>query len=1046
MLDYDTDSLHSTDTMTIARTLSDMQIDIIKADNSLGGEAIGKRLEKLRNAVWNSNNHGDGSESVTDNKLRNNEESQRRTFEKAIDGLDKEQVGQLLASYARMGHIYDIAALAARSNYIAKIRNDGNQRKIAPGGVEEVIQKNSWESVEGLVEKLNTPVFEIVMTAHPTNVNSLSSMKAQREINKALEGRNGKALRKAIVKYEKTPLIDYTEDSNGGKRVTNLTVHDETKTALYFLGNLYEDLPRAYETYDDALAKCANEKHSKYDPASLALNVRLGSWASAGDKDGNNNVTADCTLEAIALHTQAILARYNEDIGKTRHPELARWKAEFDVALTKLDPLVDSLSQLCKDMKEPNNTSIELNERFDKLSAELAKIRGGLDREGFESDLKLYARDDRMALDLLRRFRTFGFEFAKIEYRETAKEYGRVVGGLVDGYSDLSPEQKVNKLTEILQQPDNVAARLRARKETEIVNGGAGKPYTDSSAYPISYHTLKRMALARDFGNIIKDNVLAECGQLEFPREKVRKPTEAETVAQGVANILEAVFLQNAVEKNGSRAVMGVVPLFEEPTTMTYIDRIMGASYNNEAYGKHIEAVQKENKMGRPTQQVMIAHSDNARRAGLQAARAYIHEAHHKVRALNEERKRSGDPDISIQFFEGGSVSDAYRNGVRALSASVNAFGLHDFSKFTFQGGDLLNYFNHPDSTSRLIDRQISHQVGLVGKDSNKEWVARIVGVGHRYPDTIAIDALKGTLGDYQERDFTENAMGVLLSALEYDKTVRDSNAGSRAGARGGVSQVKTSIGAAAVGSRADKETTFKPIPIEKVRTIGFSKAWQGSGVVPSFIGSGTLRDELNTANRVNRSGIDSTTLQHDNDLMPSDLRLLYMESPTFRDAQDRSAFAIALTDMDAAKRIAMKNLDIDKKKDSGATIMHKQRGHEYLERVQDTYRKAAELSYSSQTGKALYLDNATNRMIRHEMIEALPHLRDDIVNKSGYRAFLLHLQAEHPEVLEDNYIGRVAQAAKDTVEHGRWLAASDPTYARHVTAQSRHHTGLTKQ
>lgn len=1040
MTKYSATTLRSTDTLAIARTLSDMQIDIIKADKTLGGTVVGERLEQLRDTVWNSDSPENNRKSVTDDDLKKGEDHKKQVFDKAIDGLDKEQKEQLLASYARMGHFYDIAAITARSNYIAEIKHKKDPRKTVPGGIEEVIRDSGHQSVDELVERLNKPVFEIVMTAHPTNVNSLDSMKAQREIDKALDNRDEAALKKAMVEYQKTPLVNYTKDAGGEKHVTNLTVQGETQTALYFLDNLYEDLPKAYKTYDEALSKYAKEKHSSYDPTALALNIKFGSWASAGDKDGNNNVTAESTLEAIALHTQAILKHYSEDLGHAKSPELAKWKTGFDAALVKLEPLVADIEQLRKDAKDPSSSPAKLNERFDKLSGKLAKVRSGLDRKGFETDLKSAAGMDKEALNLLRSFHTFGFEFSKIEYRETAKEYGRTVGELVDGYKALSPEQKVEKLTDLLLQPGNEAAKLFAKKEAEIVHDGAGRAYTKESAKPIAYHTLKRMTLARDFRDMIKDNVLAECGQLKFEEDKTRKPTEAEIVAQGVANILEAEFLQKAVEKNGRRAVMGVVPLFEEPGTMAHIDKIMGAAYKNEAYKQQLEAVKRENKTEKPIQQVMIAHSDNARRSGLQAARAYIHEAHHKIRGLNEERKQAGQTDIQTQFFEGGSVSDAYRNGVRALSASVNAFGLQDFAKFTFQGGDLLNYFNHPDSTARLIERQISHQAKSLEKNGHGGWVAKVREGGGRAPDPRVeknvVDALKATLADYQKNDFTENTMGVLLSALNYNKTISDSNAGSRQGARGiAVSPVATGLGAAAVSGQKGEKTTFRPVPIEDVRTIGFSKAWQGSGIVPSFIGSLTQREKLNEANRANKYGIDFTTLQH-GELRPANLKFLYEKSPTFRDAQDRSAFALALTDMDANRDIAEKNLAIDGG-DSGATRLYKQNGAAYLERVQATYRAAAELAYSAQTGKPLHLGNATNRMIRHEMVEALPHLKEDIVNKSNYRAFLLRLQADHPEMVDDGYMGRVAQAAKDTVEHGRWLTASDPTYAQHRIAQT---------
>jgi hypothetical protein len=1039
------DPLKSPDTLTVARALSDIQINVIKENKDMGGELIAKKLESLRDAIWRKK----GEDQLDTN-------GQNKVFDQAMSGLDKQQKEQLVSSYARMGHLYEIASLSARSNFLNELKDKG---KAAPGGVEELVKQNGHKSVGDLVEKLNRPVFEIVMTAHPTNVNSLESMAAQREINKALEAHDENLLKKAITGYQQTSLLHQTE-KDGEKKIANLTVRDETKTALYFLGNLYEDLPNAYKNYDEALKKYADKKQTAYDPTALNLKLKLGSWGSGGDKDGNNNVTAETTLEAIALHTQAILSRYSKDLEKTSSPELQKWKAGFDTALKDLGPLVTEIGKLREDAqkkeKDVNSTPEKLNERFDALSGKLAKVRNNLDKEGFEKDLKKSAAADKEALNLLRRFRTFGFNFSKIEYRETAKEYSRVVEELVGGYKKMAPANRVTKLTNILKEPEpnNKAAELFEKKKAAIIREGAGKPYSGDSAKPIAYHTLKRMELARDFGDMIKDNVLAECGQIKGKKN----PKEKKTIAQGVANILEAQFLQNAVKKDGKRPVLGIVPLFEEPDTMTHINGIMASVYENEAYKKQMEAVKEANGAEKLTQQVMIAHSDNARRSGLQAARAYIHEAHHKMRELNETRKQENKPEIQTQFFEGGSLSDAYRNGVRAISASVNAFELHDFAKFTFQGGDLLNFFNHPNSTARLVDRQISHQAKLLEKDDGK-WVTKIRDLNGKTPDNNiernAITALKKTFDDYKKHDFTEGAMDIFLSALNYNKVIKDSNGGSRVGARPasaagsttaasgtGAGQAgarpivfaagsTTAVGGAAIASQEAGVTKFEIVPIKNVRTIGYSKTWQGSGIIPNWVGSLSLKEHLNAVNASNDNKVDFVKIGH-NDLKPVHLNIIYQKSPTYRDAMDRMAFSVALTDMNSPKMIAEPNLK--------GTGNYESKGNKYIEHLQETYEAAAKLAYSSLTGKELRLPNfenmdkpeeklkAKNIAIRTKMLEALPNLDKDITNKSNYRAALLRWQIKEQGIFDDAHMGRTSQIAKDTVEHGRWTGASDPT------------------
>src|SRR6185312_7337477 len=131
---------------------------------------------------------------------------------------------------------------------------------------------------------------------------------------------------------------------------------------------------------------------------------------------------------------------------------------------------------------------------------------------------------------------------------------------------------------------------------------------------------------------------------------------------------------QAATNDKGKRPLLGIVPLFEEPDTMKNIDTIMEGAYENKAYQAHLQLLAEDRHGGKITQQIQIAQSDNARRAGIPAARAFIHDAFKKINALHEREKIAG------QFYIGGSISDAYRNGVRALTASINAFGMHKFA------------------------------------------------------------------------------------------------------------------------------------------------------------------------------------------------------------------------------------------------------------------------------------------------------------------------------------------------------------------------------
>lgn len=51
---------------------------------------------------------------------------------------------------------------------------------------------------------------------------------------------------------------------------------------------------------------------------------------------------------------------------------------------------------------------------------------------------------------MVRKVKWFKFAFAKIEYRETADEYNKVINKLISDYSTFTPSEKVQILTNLL--------------------------------------------------------------------------------------------------------------------------------------------------------------------------------------------------------------------------------------------------------------------------------------------------------------------------------------------------------------------------------------------------------------------------------------------------------------------------------------------------------------------------------------------------------------------------------------------------------------------
>ncbi|MGE0754158.1 MAG: phosphoenolpyruvate carboxylase, partial [Alphaproteobacteria bacterium] len=516
--------------------------------------------------------------------------------------------------------------------------------------------------------------------------------------------------------------------------------------------------------------------------------------------------------------------------------------------------------------------------------------------------------------------------------------------------------------------------------------------------------------------------------------------------AQGTAHLLEAQFMQRMMpEKEGRNPRLGIIPLFEEPGTMMNIDSIMRRAYDNPAYRAHMDEIAARRQQPL-TQQVQIAHSDNARRSGLLAARAYIHEAHKKMRILNEEK------GIRTQFFEGGSISDAYRNGVRAVSASVNAFDLHDFAKFTFQGGDLVNYFSAPSSSIRLFTRNITHMASRFEMQDGQWHVRKRSPMkadddpseyqNKRRPnpvmEDIAVAALKDTLADYQREDFRQDTMGTILAVLDYEGEKNAGNRGSRNDMRGnGAARKGNDVGC------GDSGHALVPVKIEKMRTISFSEAWQHAGIVPSWIGSQHLAKHLlnevqkKKAELQGKTGLNAAEQQfmdrfsgvteRSERLLSEQVQLLYDKSPTFRDAQDRTVFGLAMTDPETIGWLERRLKKMSEENPSDPMI---QSGRGYVSHIRKTYELAAKLAFEALQGKTL----GTEQTIKSQMSSILEHMQHDMQNKSQYRDFLLYVklrgESKYQSRLTDHQRG-VLHNAGDTVVHGRFLAADDPAYGR---------------
>jgi phosphoenolpyruvate carboxylase len=192
-----------------------------------------------------------------------------------------------------------------------------------------------------------TPVF----TAHPTEVARRSVMFKRRSLSDLLERLDQIPVPAAeLDALEADVLAEITALwQTDDVRHARPTVRDEVRMALdYYEASLFETVPVLYTEIASALdaefPAPAAAPQPKLAATELPIVVRFGSWIG-GDRDGNPFVTADTTIESLAMSRELLhdfyLARvkdlFDQLASSTRQaPISAALRARLDTYLSQL--------------------------------------------------------------------------------------------------------------------------------------------------------------------------------------------------------------------------------------------------------------------------------------------------------------------------------------------------------------------------------------------------------------------------------------------------------------------------------------------------------------------------------------------------------------------------------------------------------------------------------------------------------------------------------------------------------------------------------------
>jgi len=572
-----------------------------------------------------------------------------------------------------------------------------------------------------ILDTLSTQTVEIVLTAHPTQVNRRTLLEKHGRVQTILS--DADAVRNTGTPYEKRLLDDALRreiasiwQTDEVSRVKPSPQVEAERGTLVIETVLWEVLPGFLRKLDAAMKwSLAESKEGVVDPVEeekwglplTAAPFKFASWMG-GDRDGNPNVTPGVTRE-VCLANRAKAARLmqkdvkelmeyisgdpprgrlgvkSEAYGKIRERVGEDARAPYRAYLA---PVAAKLGRTAKwaetnllALQSGTATSatapIDVYLSKDELMTELLTVHTSLRDTGNE-----VAADGRL-VDAIRKLAAFGLTLAPLDIRQESDRHAEALDGItrylgLGSYSQWDEDTRVNWIAQQLQS------------ERPLIRAGAWSEEGASPYFtPTSVDTLETFRMvAEQHDESLGAYVISQC--------------------TSASDILAVLLLQRDA---GVKNPLRVVPLFETLEDLKGAADTMDELFSIPAYKGSING----------KQEVMIGYSDSAKDAGRLAASWAQYET--QV-ALSEVAKKHG---VEQTYFhgKGGTVG---RGGNPATFDAILAHApgtINGQFRVTEQGEMINQNFGYSDRAERTLD--IYTAAVLAEKNSDrplpsKEW------------------------------------------------------------------------------------------------------------------------------------------------------------------------------------------------------------------------------------------------------------------------------------------------------------------------------------
>ncbi|WP_274364699.1 phosphoenolpyruvate carboxylase [Paenibacillus thermotolerans] len=611
-------------------------------------------------------------------------------FKSIINTLDPKVRLQVLRAFAVYFQLVNIA----EQNHRIRRKRDyerASAGSVQPGSIESAVLSLKEDGVpaEDIIDILSGISLELVMTAHPTEAMRRAILDIHKRIaddmmqldNPTLTDREREDLRRKLLNEVLT--LWQTNELRDRKP----TVIDEVRNGLYYFDEtLFDAIPEVY----DELERCME----KYYPGGnwhVPTFLRFGSWIG-GDRDGNPSVRSNVTWDTLVMHRQLALKKYEDQLKQGIR------LLSFSTTLVDVTPELLASIQVDQEQVElkteyvwRNDTEpyrvklVYMVERIQNTRLDTGKPEARYKSpDEFMNDLYIIDRSlrshfadfaaDSFVRKLIRQVELFGFYLAALDVRQHSKEHEAAMQeilklmGIVDNYSELSEDEKVQLLYKLLEDP---------------------RPLT-SSYFQYSESTQECLDVYR----IIKR------AQEEFGPRCIRSYLISMT--QGASDILEVMVLGKEAGLFSKRADGTVtasfqaVPLFETIDDLHDAPNIMRKLFALPTYKESIGALDG-------IQEIMLGYSDSNKDGGMLTANWELRVA---LKSITDAANEFG---VKLKFFHGRG--GALGRGGMPLNRSIMAQPPHTLGggvKITEQGEVLSSRYSLKGIAYRSLEQATS--------------------------------------------------------------------------------------------------------------------------------------------------------------------------------------------------------------------------------------------------------------------------------------------------------------------------------------------------